>query len=130
MVFVGKVGFGSGEPKMSAPMRGDLNKVLTASRAEANNMKHGEFRIGGTFWCGGQSWRCTDIGTRTIVAIRLDQVDVQDQSGSVRTLDFVEAEAEGWFSGPPYAVAEHVFDEDSVVDCSAAPDSGIPIKRT
>jgi hypothetical protein len=39
-------------------------------------MKHNEFRIGGTFWCGGKSWRCTDIGTRVIVAIRLDHVDV------------------------------------------------------
>jgi hypothetical protein len=27
-------------------------------------------------------------------------------------------------------VLEHVFDEDDIVDCSVAPDSGIPIKRT
>jgi hypothetical protein len=120
MVFVGKVGFGSGEPKMSAPMRGDLNKVLTASRAEPNNMKHGEFRIGGRFWCGGQSWRCTDIGTRTIVAICLDHVDVAGSSaGLLRTLNRAEAEADGWFKGPPYAVAECVFDEEDMVHCSA-----------
>jgi hypothetical protein len=94
-------------------------------------MKHDEFRIGGTFCCGGRRWRCTDIGTRTIVAIRLDQVDVQHEPGSRReTLEFAEAEAEGWFNGPPYAVLEHVFDEDDIVDCSVAPDTGIPIKRT
>lgn len=49
-----------------------------------NQMKHGEFRIGGEFWCAGGRWRCTDIGTRTIVGIKLDRVDVQYGSGSVR----------------------------------------------
>jgi hypothetical protein len=88
-------------------------------------MKHVEFRIGVTFWCGGQSWHCTDIGTRTIVAICLDHVDVASTSPEpTRTLDTAQAEAEGWFNGPHYAVAEHVFDEDSIVDCSVAPDSG------
>lgn len=38
-------------------------------------------------------WRCTDVGSRTICAIKLEG----DPS---------------WWSGPPYAVAEHVFDED------------------
>ncbi len=90
-------------------------------------MKHGEFRIGGTFWCGGQSWRCTDIGTRTIVAIRLNHVDVQHHPGSVQTLEFAEAEAEGWFNGPPYAVAEHVFDEDSMVELLTRTGQGHPV---
>jgi hypothetical protein len=39
-------------------------------------MRHGDFRIGAEFRCGGRLWRCTDIGTRTIVAIRIDQVQV------------------------------------------------------
>jgi hypothetical protein len=85
-------------------------------------MKHGEFRIGATFWCVGNRWRCTDIGTRTIVAIRLHQVEVQDETGPVRTLGFAEAEAEGWFHGPPYAVAEHVFDEEGIIDCTVEPE--------
>jgi hypothetical protein len=34
-------------------------------------MQHSEFTIGGTFWCSGRQWRCTDIGTRTIAAIRV-----------------------------------------------------------
>jgi hypothetical protein len=29
--------------------------------------------IGGTFWSGGERC-CTDIGTRTIIAIRIDRV--------------------------------------------------------
>jgi hypothetical protein len=66
------------------------------------------------------------VGTRTIVAIRLDHTDAQRHPSSVRTIEFAEAEAEGWFNGPPYAAMEHVFDEDSIVDYPLAPDSGIP----
>jgi len=85
-------------------------------------MKHEEFRIGETFWCGGRNWSCTDIGTRTIVAICLDRVDVGSTSRElVRTLNRAEAEAGGWFNGSPYAVVEHVFDEDGIVDCSTSP---------
>ena len=35
-------------------------------------MAHGDFTIGGEFTCGGKRWRCTDIGTRVIVAICLE----------------------------------------------------------
>jgi hypothetical protein len=31
-----------------------------------------------------------------------------------RTLSGAEAAAEGWFRGPPYAVAESVFDENDI----------------
>ena len=40
-------------------------------------MEHSEFKIGGTFWCSGRQWRCTDVGARTIVAIRIDSVEVE-----------------------------------------------------
>jgi hypothetical protein len=86
-------------------------------------MRHDEFRIGGTFWCGGRQWRCTDIGTRTIAAIRVDRVEVGSSTpGRRRTLTRAEAEAEGWFNGPPYAVAESVFDEDEIEGCSPEPE--------
>jgi hypothetical protein len=86
-------------------------------------MQHDEFRIGGTFWCGGRHWRCTDIGTRTIVAIRIDSVEVGSSvPDRRRTLSRGEAEPEGWFKGPPYAVAEVVFDEDGLPGCSLEPD--------
>ena len=86
-------------------------------------MQHGEFRIGETFWCGGQRWRCTDIGTRTIVAICLDRVGMGSNVPELRRrLGHAEAKAEGWFNGPPYAVAESVFDEHDIEGCSLVSD--------
>ena len=86
-------------------------------------MKHADFKIGGEFWCGGKRWRCTDIGTRTIVAIRVDKVEVASNIPELRrTLRRAEAEAEGWFRGPSYAVVESVFDENSQVDCTLIPE--------
>ena len=87
------------------------------------NMEHSEFKIGGTFWCSGRQWRCTDVGARTIVAIRIDSVEVRsDTPERHRTLSHAEAEAEGWFNGPPYAVAESVFDEFDLEGCSPEPE--------
>ncbi|ACL62063.1 hypothetical protein [Methylobacterium nodulans] len=34
-----------------------------------------------------------------------------------REVSGAEAEAMGWFEGPPYTVAEHVFDEDDRKAC-------------
>ena len=83
-------------------------------------MQHSDFIIGGTFWCGNRTWRCTDIGTRTIIAIRIDSVDVESNVPELRrTLSRSEAEADGWFKGPPYAVAETVFDENDIEGCTS-----------
>jgi hypothetical protein len=91
-------------------------------------MKHCEFRIGGEFITPGKGfasecrWRCTDIGTRSITAIRIDHLDISTMIGGKskhRHLTQPEAEAEGWFNGPPYAVGETVFDEDDQIDCAA-----------
>lgn len=90
-------------------------------------MNHGDFVIDGTFWCSGRQWRCTDIGTRTVVAIRIDSVQVTSTSPEGgRTLDRPGAEAEGWFRGPPYAVAETVFDEDDQASCVTEQEAGTP----
>lgn len=79
--------------------------------------------IGDTFWCSDQQWCCTDIGTRTLTAIRIDAVEVgSTDPASRRFLTRTEAEAEGWFNGPPYAVAEVVFDEYDQEGCSLEPD--------
>jgi len=59
-----------------------------------------DFRVGSEYLCGEKRWRCTDIGTRVVVAISLDDHD--DPS---------------WFNGPPYAVPETVFDEFDVKGC-------------
>jgi hypothetical protein len=79
-------------------------------------MRLDELEIGMTFRCGGRLWRCTDVGTRVIAAIRLDGVTIGGTAGD-RTLNQQEAEAEGWFRGPPYAVAEIVFDEHDLEGC-------------
>jgi hypothetical protein len=66
-------------------------------------MEHSDFEIGQEFLCGGKRWRCTDKGTRTIVAVCLD--DHPDDPS--------------WYNGPPYAVAEEVFDENDMPGCKS-----------
>lgn len=63
-------------------------------------MKHSDFAIGEEFRTATGNWRCTDIGTRTVIAIKVSDCD--DPS---------------WFHGPPYAVAEIVFDENDLGGC-------------
>ena len=63
-------------------------------------MKREEFKIGEDFLMSGNLWRCTDIGTRVIVGIKLDKND------------------SSWYNGPPYAVAETVIDEYDFPACS------------
>lgn len=55
-----------------------------------------DVKIGDSFTCGGRHWHVTDIGTRTVIAI---------------------AHRPGWMSGPPYALAEMVFNETDLVVC-------------
>jgi hypothetical protein len=52
-----------------------------------------DFRIGLEFYTAEGRWRCIDVGTRVIAAIKLDAPDPS------------------WYNGPPFAVAEIVFDE-------------------
>ncbi len=75
-----------------------------------------KFSIGTKFTTGGgRTFQVTDVGTRTVVAIRTDQVEVEASApGQKRVLNHDEAAAAGWFSGPPYAVDEIVFDEDDM----------------
>ncbi len=63
-------------------------------------MKLEDFWTGCEFQCGRDRWKCTDIGSRVVVAICLsDHCDIS------------------WFDGPPYAVAETVFDEHDILVC-------------
>ena len=63
-------------------------------------MKHNEFTIGQEFYTTSGKWKCTDIGTRAIVAIKLNDQD------------------ESWNIGPPYATSEIVFDEYDLPGCN------------
>jgi hypothetical protein len=59
-----------------------------------------DFYIGLEFFAGaGFRWRCTDTGSRTVLAIRLTD----------RTSE--------WLTGPPYIVDEVVFDEREMERC-------------
>lgn len=83
-------------------------------------MDRSEFSIGTEFRCGGKVFRCTDVGTRTVIAIRVDHLEIataRDRELSKVVLMTAEAEKEGWFNGPPYAVLEMVFDEDDFEGC-------------
>lgn len=83
-------------------------------------MKHTDFNIGSEFSCGENRWRCTDVGSRVITAIRLTGNTVTRVVNSKEiseSLPFEKADADGWFNGPPYAVSESVFDEDDFEGC-------------
>ena len=84
-------------------------------------MNHCEFDVGIEFHCGGKAYRCTDIGSRVVTAIRTDQVEVatKHESGEIThsILSRTEAEARGWLDGPPFAVVELVFDENDLQAC-------------
>lgn len=64
-------------------------------------MKFGEFERGRDFKSAAGTFRCTDIGTRVVVAIRIGDATVGKG-----------ADVDGWLNGPPYALEEIVFDED------------------
>lgn len=70
-------------------------------------MKHGDFRIGLEFDMSGKRWRCTDVGTRVVVAVEL----------------YPDLAAD-WLHGPPYAVQEVVIDEHDLPACSVAKTQG------
>jgi hypothetical protein len=73
-------------------------------------MKQVDFEIGRFFILDEKTYLCTDKGTRTIVAIRVDEVVVGGSEDKC-VLNYKEALDEGWFNGPPYALKEYVFDE-------------------
>jgi len=66
-------------------------------------MKHADFRLGLEFYTATGAWRCTDIGARVVTAVKLGQPDPTV------------------YDGPPYAVAEFVFDEDDQAAASLRP---------
>jgi hypothetical protein len=86
-------------------------------------MKCSDFAIGQEFWCDGKRWRCTDIGTRVIVATCLEPHEIVtrlpgDRPGDPRRVVRSIADDPKWRTGPPYAVCESVFDEHDTQGCS------------
>lgn len=88
---------------------------------EHYGMDRVSFHIGLEFWSDGRRYRCTDVGSRVVVAIRVDSAEIATSDGvtlTTRKMSGEQADAEGWFSGPPYGVLEQVFDEDDLEGCS------------
>ena len=79
-------------------------KAAVTTETHRDGMRPADFRIGGAFTCGGRRWRCTDLGSRVVVAIPLEHDNDP-----------------GWYKGPPYAVVETVFDEDDQPGCQPEP---------
>jgi hypothetical protein len=92
-------------------------------------MTHSEFQIGQEFWCGGKRWRCTDIGSRVVVAICLEPHEVatvENRDGEKRNF----TDDPSWLNGPPYAVAEYVFDEYALAGCLLSAEEQTGIRET
>lgn len=82
-------------------------------------MKHSDFRIGSEFTTLAGLWRCTDVGTRVITAIKISGAHlVARYQAGVTT--YLEEPVDDWLNGPPYGVAEHVFDEYDQEGCDPA----------
>ena len=93
--------------------RYDLRERMTA------RMELSDFVIGETFWTNHGEFRCTDIGTRVVVAVKLGPREVT----TARTVDGERrmttriTDDPGWLNGPPHAVEELVFDENELPGC-------------
>lgn len=83
-------------------------------------MKHTDFYIGKEFFTGSGRWRCTDIGTRVIVAISLEPRETvrrsRDEHGQWHEERYMSDDPRD-LRGPPYGVVEHVFDEYDLDGC-------------
>ena len=83
-------------------------------------MKHSDFHIGTEFFTVAGKWRCTDVGTRVIVAISLEvreMVRVRRDERGERIEERFTSDDPRDLAGPPYMVAEHVFDEYDIEGC-------------
>ena len=77
------------------------------------------FVIGETFWTHSGEFRCTDIGTRVVVAVRLGPREIaraEKVDREVRITKRIDDDP-CWLNGPPYAVEELVFDENELLGC-------------
>nr|VFK15689.1 MAG: Uncharacterised protein family (UPF0158) [Candidatus Kentron sp. LPFa] len=72
-------------------------------------MKKEDFELEKEFYTATGKWRCTDIGTRVILAIHLNQENPKN------------------YNGPPYSIPEEVFDEYDMEGCSLDPTEFAPM---
>lgn len=84
-------------------------------------MRLEQFKIGLEFLMSGNKYRCTDVGTRTIAAIRIDPDTSIDQvtyrNGYKEVIRTKIGNDTSWYDGPPYAIPEVVIDENDMNGC-------------
>ncbi|WP_296530116.1 hypothetical protein [Rhodoferax sp.] len=101
-------------------MHGTTTLATEVSMTEDGCLAHADFFIGREFWTETGRWRCTDVGTRTICAISLERHQATTlHPDGVQTTGITDDPT--WLDGPPYALAEHVFDEVSFGALYASP---------
>lgn len=86
-------------------------------------MNHSDFQIGTEFFTATGKWRCTDVGNRVIVAISLEPrqlIRVNYSEIGERSEQNCASDDAHDLVGPPYSVAEHVFDEYDIEGCYAS----------
>jgi hypothetical protein len=108
------------------PDPGEMERMFVTGKAveeclaiSAPRMKLSDFNIGESFWNETGEWRCTDIGSRVVVAIKLgprEIVRMDRVDGELRETRYMDDDP-SWLNGPPYAVAEIVFDEYDFETC-------------
>jgi len=80
-----------------------------------------DFKIGEIFHYRNQTWKISDIGMRTVVAICLSEVWVTRTRANTGVKERIRLEASqihpSRFEGPPYSVPEVVFTEDLFSSC-------------
>jgi hypothetical protein len=89
-------------------------------------MRHSEFSIGMTFFTAAGAWRCTDVGTRVIVAISLEpRINVRSTRSGDGTFTEEQCLSDdpADLAGPPYSVVETVFDEYELERCFTTRDA-------
>ena len=105
---------------LNAPgwMRSAGDGVTIRERRTAT-MELSDFAIGETFWTHVGAFRCTDVGTRVVVAVKLGPREIgraEKVDGELRITKRIDDDA-SWLNGPPYAVEEVVFDENELLGC-------------
>ena len=105
---------------LNAPgwMRSAGDGVTIRERRTAT-MELSDFAIGETFWTHVGALRCTDVGTRVVVAVKLGPREVsraESVDGGLRITKRIDDDPSR-LNGPPYAVEEVVFDENELLGC-------------
>jgi hypothetical protein len=92
---------------------------VTIRERRTATMELSDFAIGETFWTHVGAFRCTDIGTRVVVAVKLGPREIgraEKVDGELRITKRIDDDP-SWLNGPPYLVEEVVFDENELLGC-------------